>query len=187
MQYDDLIMLKENLELLAQEKDPKTGYAVQDTVLRSSFNKKILLDAAEVIDQLLKLDFNPSKIDRRKKYAFFLKDEEKSKIDISKEPISISAFTYIINEQVDSRKMKKIKAVQITAWLTKKGFLEEIEHSDGRKFKIPTQKAKEIGIISVSQTSESGRVYGVNMYDENAQKYIIDHLDEISKESIEML
>ena len=140
-----------------------------------------------MIDQLLKLDFNPSKIDRRKKYAFFLKDEEKSKIDISKEPISISTFTYIINERVDSRKMKKIKAVQITSWLTKKGFLEEIEHSDGRKFKIPTQKAKEIGIISVSQTSESGRVYGVNMYDENAQKYIIDHLDEISKESIEML
>ena len=82
MQYDDLIMLKENLELLAQEKDPKTGYAVQDTVLSSSFNTKILLDAAEVIDQLLKLDFNPSKIDRRKKYAFFLKGEEKSKIDI---------------------------------------------------------------------------------------------------------
>ena len=70
MELEDLLMLKENLEMLASERDPKTGYGLEDSVLKNSFNKKILLDAASIIDQLLKLDFNPTRIDKRKKYAF---------------------------------------------------------------------------------------------------------------------
>ena len=186
MELDDLLMLKDNLEMLASERDPKTGYGLDDSVLKSSFNKKILLDAASIIDQLLKLDFNPTRIDKRKKYAFFLDSEKREKIEISREPISISAFVYAINEQVDNGKMKKLKATQITTWLMKNGYLCEIVHSDGKKFKVATKKAETIGVLPSKRQSECGREYDVNMYDENAQKFIIDHLEEISIANIEI-
>lgn len=186
MELADLLMLKENLEMLASERDPKTGYDLEDSVLKSSFNKKILLDAASIIDQLLKLDFNPTRIDKRKKYAFFLDPEKREKIEISRKPISISSFVYAINEQVDNGKMKKLKATQITTWLVKNGYLCEIMHPDGKTFKVATQKAETIGIIPSKRQSECGREYDVNMYDENAQKFIIDHLEEISIANVEL-
>ena len=77
MNSDELFMLKENLEILADERDPKTGYPIEDTVLKSSFNKQILKDAATIIDRLLKLDFNPSNIDKRKKYNFYISKEDR--------------------------------------------------------------------------------------------------------------
>ena len=100
MNMENLKLIKENLEILADERDPKSGYKIEDTILQSKFNKKILLDAAGIIDELLKLDFNPCKIDKRKKYAFFLSKEQKEKIEISSEPISISMFAYNINKQI---------------------------------------------------------------------------------------
>ena len=70
MNMENLKMIKENLEILADERDPKSGYKIEDTILHSKFNKKILLDAASIIDELLKLDFNPYKIDKRKKICY---------------------------------------------------------------------------------------------------------------------
>lgn len=187
MTYEELKMLKENLELLSNERDPKTGYLVDDTILKNSFNKQVLNDAIMIIDKLLKLDFNPTAIDKRKKYAFYLSDEDKSQIIISREPISVSAFVYNINEKVDDRVMKKLKAVQVTSWLERKGYLEEIEHDDGRKFKITTEKSASIGISHEERTSECGRKYCVNLYNEDAQRFIIEHLDEIVENNIDIL
>ena len=187
MNMENLKMIKENLEILADERDPKSGYKIEDTILHSKFNKKILLDAASIIVELLKLDFNPYKIDKRKKYAFFLSKEQKEKIEISSEPISISMFAYNINEQVDSHRMKKIKAEQITSWLVCKGYLEEYENDDGKKFKVLTSKSASIGITTKERTSIYGNTYPVNLYDENAQNFIIEHLDDITKTNISLL
>ena len=181
MNYEDLLMLKENLEMLINEQDPQTGYKVDDTVLKSSFNKRILSDAALIIDRLLKLDFNPIKIDKRKKYAFYISDDKKGLIEISKIPIPISVFTYKINAQINCDKMKKIKASQITSWLMEEGYLDEIEAEDGKRFKILTDKSASIGITSEKRTSKYGRVYDVNLYDENGQRFIINHLEDITK------
>lgn len=187
MTYEELKMLKENLEILSNERDPKTGYLVDDTILKNSFNKQILNDAVMIIDKLLKLDFNPTSIDRRKKYAFYLSDEEKEQIKISTEPISVSSFVYNINEKVNERVMKKLKAVQVTSWLETKGYLGEIEHNDGRKFKITTEKSVSIGISYEERISECGRKYCVNLYNEDAQRFIIEHLDEIVGNNIDIL
>lgn len=78
-------MLKENLTLLAGGQDPKTGYFVEDTILTSSFNKRILSNAAYVIDQLLRVDFNPTRIDKRKNLTsiFHQKNVRKFKSQMS--------------------------------------------------------------------------------------------------------
>ena len=130
MTQEELLMLKENLTLLAGGQDPKTGYFVEDTILTSSFNKRILSNAAYVIDQLLRVDFNPTRIDKRKKLNFYIPPEERQKIQITDEPIPISVFTYRINDHIDAAAMKKIRASQITSWLMSEGYLDEIENED---------------------------------------------------------
>lgn len=187
MELEELHMLTENLEMLSKEIDPKTGYALEDSALKSSFNKKILTDAAAIIDQLMKLNFNPTKVDKRKKYAFFLNAEERQNIEISNEPISISAFVYSINKTINTNRMKKLKAVQVTSWLVNNGFLREIQQEDGRKFKVPTELASSIGISSVKKESQFGRIYDVCIYNKTAQQYIIEHLDDILSDTIKIL
>jgi len=187
MELEELQMLKENLEMLSKEIDPKTGYALEDSALKSSFNKKILTDAAAIIDQLMRLNFNPTKVDKRKKYAFFLNAEERQNVEISNEPISISAFVYSINRAINTNRMKKLKAVQVTSWLVNNGFLREIQQEDGRKFKVPTELASSIGISSVKKESQFGRIYDVCIYNKAAQQYIIEHLDDILSDTIKIL
>ncbi len=187
MTIENLRLLKENLEILADERDPKSGYKVEDTILKSKFNKRILQDAANVIEELLKVDFNPYKIDKRKKFTFFLSKAEKEKIEISDVPISISMFTYNINEHIDSHRMKKLKAEQITSWLMNKGYLEKYENEEGKTFKVLTDKSDSIGITTEKRTSKYGNTYPVNLYNKNAQKFIIENLDEISKTNSPLL
>lgn len=179
MKQEELIMLKENLELLANGQDPKTGYYVDDTILKSSFNKCVLRNAASIIDLLLKLGFNSTYSDKRKKLNFYISPEKLEKIEISKKPIPISVFTYKINEHIDDSKMKKLKASQITAWLMNEGYLDEIENEDGKKFKVLTEKSSSIGISAQERTSEYGNNYKVNLYSEDGQRFIIANLDNI--------
>lgn len=175
----ELATLKEQLESLANSKDPKTGLVVEDTILRSSYNKRILENAASVIGQLITIGSDPTSCDPRKKRAFFLTEEEKNRIVLSEKPISISAFTYTINSVIDQNKKKKLQAVQITSWLMSEGYLDEFEDDDWRKFKVVTQKASEIGITAEQRQSPCGRVYQVNLYDRDAQTFILNHIDEI--------
>ena len=46
--------------------------------------------------------------------------------------------------------MKKIKAEQITSWLMCKGYLEEYENDDGKKFKVLTSKSASIANLLIS-------------------------------------
>lgn len=91
------------------------------------------------------------------------------------------------NAKHDVVHMKKLKAVQVTTWLEKNGYLRETKHADGRKFKITTEKATSIGISYQTKTSDCGRKYSVNLYNENAQRFIIEHLDEIVDNAIDIL
>ena len=145
MRIEDIRLLKANLELLIEGRDPKTGYKVEDTILNSSTNKQILKDTVTILNSFLRLDFNPTSIDKRKKYAFYLSDEEKKSLTISDTPITISAFVHRLNAPIKPT-MKKITISQITKWLMNKGFLREIVEEYGKRVKIVTDQSSLIGI-----------------------------------------
>ena len=179
MEYWELIELKKCLILLSEEKDAKTGLPVKDTILKSTFNKGVLLEAADIIDRLLKLDLDPKRGDGRRKYTFFISPEKRNDIALSEEPISISGFAYLLNDQIDSKSMKKIKATEMTKWLAKMGYLRKVVHPDGRVFHNVTDAGVKIGITQEERESQSGRKYTVNLYTKSAQNFIVQHLDDI--------
>lgn len=179
MDIKEIQLLKHNLELMIQGKDPKTGYDVEDTILRSSVNKQILIDVVSILNLFLKLDFNPTKIDQRKKYAFYLTPEQKKMIPVSTDPLTISVITHGINALV-SPSMRKIKTTQITNWLVSQGYLQVVTDTDGKEYKTINEKSKSIGMSTEERMTKHGRIYQVVTYNENAQMFIIDHLEIIA-------
>lgn len=179
MTTEEIYQLKENLELLAQEIDPRTGFKVEDTILKSKANKMIINDAIALLEQFLRMDFNPTKIDRRKKLAFYLSDIQKESIPLSDTPITISAFVYEINRVINDN-MRKVKASQITEWLEHNGLLTEIEYKDGKGFRTVTENSASIGLRSETRTTARGRKYQVVTYNKEAQEFIVEHINEIT-------
>jgi len=183
MRIEDIRLLKDNLELLIDGRDPKTGYKVDDTILNSSVNKQILQDTVSLLNSFLRLDFNPTKIDKRKKYAFYLSDEEKRKIHTSDSPITISAFVYQLNALIKPT-MRRIRSSEITDWLMNQGLLKQYVDEYGKKAKTITEKSSSFGIMLEERRSDTDHAYTVVTYNANAQRFIIDHLDDIVDQTI---
>jgi len=180
MDCKKLLELKSNIDLLINGIDPQSKLEIKtDTILMSKFNNHLLAEVSALIDNVIKLNIDLSKANRRTKYLFFIPLDQRVKIPLSNIPVPISTFVYTINEHIDYTEMKKLRATQITNWLFKKGYLSEIEHEDGKIFKVLTEKSASIGMSADNKTNAYGRNYDVNLYNETTQKFILDHLDEI--------
>lgn len=162
---------------LSQGIDPLTNTKLlDDTVLN---NRKYLQIFSYTEDALRYLINN--NIDGRTfnaKPDFHLSDLEKREIKISKDPISVSQIAYNINAMVVASLMRKIKATQITSWLTDLGYLQE-DQQGKTLHKVSSERATEIGIHTIKKMNKYNKVYYVSIYNENAQKFIIDNINEI--------
>ena len=72
-----------------------------------------------------------------------------------------------------------LKAADLASWLVTLGLLEEIEHN-GKSYKLPTQQGKELGIMVDRRQGATGE-YLIALYDENAQRFIIDNIHGLIK------
>ena len=118
-----------------------------------------------------------SKIKQSNLMPFEISLEQKNKITVFDEPVMISRFTNSINELVDLTVMKKLKTTAFTTWLLEKGFLTEEVVNNNRK-KVPTEMGKQIGIFPQERIAQYGG-YTAILYNKDAQKFLIDNLDEI--------
>ena len=179
-QYDELIKMLEYASDLSKGVDPTSKLQFpEDTILNNKQLQVFFSKISELIDKEIKNGKpNDKKLKREnQKYTFYLSDELKKEVEINDAPISISEFTYKLNDVINTLYMKKIRAVEITFWLAKKGYLEIIKHEDGKEFKVVTEKGKSIGIVPIPKINSYGRKYDVNMYNKDAQKFILDNIN----------
>lgn len=180
MRYGELLKLKQDIDLLIKGIDPQTNlYVGDDSILSSNYNQRVLCAVSSIIDRMLKLGMNPYNTDRRKKFNFYLSPREREQIQFSQTPLSISEFTHLINSVVDCEKMKRLKATTITSWLLNNKYLEEVSVGNGDTVKVSTKLGESIGISYLKKKNEEGKTYNVNLYDANAQKFLLNHLDQI--------
>lgn len=182
MKLDVAKKIIDDLELLIKGIDPSTHLEITvDTILNSKYNNMLLKEVHKMLSQYLtQYDVN-CVFDKRRKHFFYIDDFKKKEIPISEHAIPISTFAYTLNEFIDEKTMKKVKASEITRWLMNEGYLKEIEHDDGKVFKVLTDKAGEIGMLKETKTNSYGRTYDVNLYSAQSQKFIINNLDAISQ------
>ena len=100
-------------------------------------------------------------------------DEFLAVFQISDEPIHLTEFLQRVNEHAVPMLGEKIPRTKISSMLEDAGYLEDVKM--GKKTaKYATQKGNEIGISIVEREKENGERYKINMYDQNAQRMILD-------------
>lgn len=182
MQESKMQELKSNINLLLEGIDPQSKLRFEnDSILESKYNKNLLREVCELIDLMIKINAAPSKIDNRYKEDFHIPKDIRDEIPLSESPIPVSTFTYTLNAQVDTVFVKKLRATQITSWLYLQGYLSEVEHEDGKRFKVLTDTSHLIGLTSKEMMNSFGRKYSVILYNTDAQKFVIDNLEAIAK------
>jgi hypothetical protein len=117
----------------------------------------------------------PSRYQRH--LEFNLPAEKRSAFVFSGESLHISEFLARLNDMIDAD-MKKLSATAVTSWLLSKGFLAETENPSGRKSRLPTKQGEQIGLSTERRQGQNGE-YRLVLYNEAAQRFILDNLDAI--------
>ena len=180
---EDINKVISDLKCLQIGVDPQTKIALKDTILLSDYNKKLITEVIQIIESIERDEFSV-KIDNRKKIPFSMTQKQIELIQLSDEPISISEFTYKINEQIDVNIMKKIKATDITDWLVEQGYLKEPDADSKMLHKVISDTSHSIGIFEEKRTNDKGIEYTVNLYSKQAQEFILSNMSLISKNCI---
>mgnify|MGYP000080911054 FL=1 len=178
LDIENIIVLQIVMEALSKGIDPTSNIAFpDDTILNSKILKNCFRDASKIFELLESNIDVINNLHLRKvtnqKLPFRISRSELDTISVSHEPVTISKFVYSINEACQHHSMKKLKATQITAWLTDRGYLEEVELNHETVCKSSTACGREIGITSVKKTNSRGDEYITNIYDRCAQEFIL--------------
>lgn len=175
---ENIIVLKLVMESLSNGVDPTSNTSFpDDTLLNSNTLKKCFKETADILsfieENINAINDLPHKKATNQKDPFCIREDEINTIPLSDIPVTISKFVFIINDICHKNEMKKLRATQITSWLTYQGYLEEIDSSDGIQCKIATKHGQAIGITYVRKTNSRNEEYFINLYNESAQKFIL--------------
>ena len=158
--------------------NPLTGEKVSETdTLANDRIQKCCGYVVEILDGLIKKQVSRNKI------PFCVTQQQAEQIFISSDPVGINEIAKRINTVTDSD-MTNITGAKIASWLVDIGYLdvktEEISEKKIKKTKLLNSKSELLGIAVQSVTDKkTGEVYDKFMYNENAQRFIISHLNEI--------
>ena len=166
------------IKQMAKGINPLTGETVpNDDLINNVRISRCLFFVSEILD---KYNNTEKKLGRKKDELFNAKASDFANFNYSSEPIYVSVLTKKINETVHNEKMRKLPARAISNWLVSKGFLTLYAKNDGSPSKKATSLGENIGIKTIVKDGANGP-YMINVYDINAQKFIIDNIEDICK------
>ena len=71
-------------------------------------------------------------------------------------------------------------AAAVNKWLGANGYLERrMAPQNGKEYWVPSEKGKQIGLYEREGNAPDGRFYITVMYNENAQRFMADHMEQI--------
>lgn len=120
----------------------------------------------------------PEAAKKGKKQPFIITEEQRKRFEFSETPISVSEIARRFNAAVNTEGAVQMRYSGITFWLIESGLLSVDRREDGREVKLPTPAGMELGISQEVRSGANGS-YTVVVYNENAQRYIVDNIDAI--------
>lgn len=125
------------------------------------------------------------KMPKEKKPAplpFSITWEELQRFEYSDQPISASAMArkinWLVKDAIDQKRMERLSYRRINQWLYDIGMIEWREWEGGRMKRFPTAEGEAIGLV-LSIWESYGRSAPVIYFSEEAQRFIIDHMEAI--------
>lgn len=139
---------------------------------------RCLFYVSDILRQVIERGGITSKVEKVKKTAFSISQDELKKYLFSPTPIPVSEITRRINELIDPNAMKKLKYTSIVSFMVQSGLLAQMESADGKTVRFPTAEGTSIGILSEERTGQNG-TYQVTVYNTDAQQFILDNIDAV--------
>lgn len=180
-ELETMMRAKQYIESLANGKNPLTGQNVNDDDIINNIRiSRCLFYVSGVLQKVIDNGGEVQKVKSKKsqREEFNLTDEQKSNLKPDKLSLSSSKITALINDQIDTEKMKKLKVTTLNSWLVSIGLLTEETTPIGKTRKIPTSDGEMLGLSETEFTDNRGSVKYV-IYNTNAQQFIFDNIDSV--------
>lgn len=169
---------KEFIDKLASGVNPLDDTPVPDGDLLNNVRiSRCMYYVSEILGQVIRGGFSKRSNDRGK-VPFSVSSEQLMQFPFSQEPIGVTEINNGINSLIDENTMKKLKVTSITEWLVDVDLLYNEVRADGKRNKRATARGMSLGISEMVYQGQYGE-YKKLLYDENAQRFIIDNLDAI--------
>lgn len=120
---------------------------------------------------------------RTGKLPFFMPEEAIAQVSVSDAPIPIKAFAANVNACIDEQASRPLSPVTVTNWLVEQGYLTEMTRAQNKRMRVASPLGQSIGITSEERVSQAGVPFMLNLYNENAQRFLLAHLLEITAEA----
>ena len=115
---------------------------------------------------------------RAPKIPFAVTLEQLEKFEYSEEPIAVSEIAKRICAMANNENMEKVSYRQINQWLLNIGMLCLHDFGGKKPVKRPTEEGNQIGITVETRMGRYGE-YQVVLYNEGAQRFILDNLEAV--------
>ncbi len=169
------------IDKLANGVDPLTDAEIAgDSTLNNVRISRCLFYVSDILGKVID---NGGEVGRKKSapkpklLPFEITAEQAVAVEISEQPVGVAVIAKRINETIDEN-MKKAAAVHISNWLVEQGYLAE-EIAANKKRKVATAKGEALGIYTVDAISPNGVPIKKNVYDEHAQRFVVEHIMQI--------
>ena len=176
MNLETLKYAKYYIEKMANGINPLTNENIPDTELLNNIRiSRCLFYVNNVLGEILSKEEQKQR--KNKKIPFKLTKEDLNKFEYSNTPIPVSIITKELNKLNPNNETSKLKATDITNWLVNLGILIEKE-INGKKYKLPTETGKSIGLYIEERIGYNGGYYIVQ-YPKQSQEFIIDNFENL--------
>lgn len=176
-----MIRAKTYIDSLANGIDPLTGQTVKnDDIVNNVRISRCLFYVSGILQKVIDNggEVQKEKMKRSQRAEFCLTDEQIRSLSTQYDEQSVSRITTYINEQIDDKIIKKLKASTLNNWLVSVGLLTQTENEEGKKQKIPTQEGEMMGLQLKEATNYKG-TYKYVSYNRNAQQFIFDNMEAV--------
>lgn len=94
-------------------------------------------------------------------------------------PLTMSEIVKQLNAVAGMSFYTKLSYRNVVQWLVAIGALEIVERSDGKHTHVPTEQGRALGIQTQTRVGRNGRVYSNVVYNEEAQRFLLDNMETI--------
>ena len=113
------------------------------------------------------------------KLPFCLSRSQRDYYIYSDMPTTLSDIVKRLNALKQNDKMENLKYRTLADWLVQQGKLMRWHTSGGKQTLRPAAAGRNEGILMRERHDREGKTYYVVLYENRAQRYILEHLDEI--------
>lgn len=165
------------IDKLSQGIDPITDQEIhEDSVLNNVRLARCFFYVSEV---LAKVIANGGTVGQQvRSLDFSITPEQLARVQIMDYPVRITELTDALHQAAGDPQMKKPNARKITDWLIEKGFMTQVNGTDGKTHRIPTDYGLRMGMSTRLRQSRDGEYQAV-YYDRNMQRFLLDNLESI--------